>query len=111
MSSVYDLLINEGFVIFPAGENNLIRAERAFFGGRVIEWIRAKTSEPEFDLQSYLVALTYYKLNLADLKFEENELLYRYRGTSLEGVEGEFSEDDNKTTGSWHRPGEAPPKP
>ena len=108
--TVYDLLINQGFVLFPSGDDNLISAERAFFAQRVIQWIRSRASDPKFDLQPYLVSLTYYKLGMADLKFDEDELLYRYRGVSLEGVDGEFSQDINRTLGSYHRPDQPPPK-
>lgn len=108
--TVYDLLINQGFVLFPVGDDNLISAERAFFAQRVIEWIRSQTKDPKFDLQAYLVALTYYKLGMADLKFDENELLYRYRGISLEGTDGEFSQDADRTLGEYHRPDQSPSK-
>jgi len=103
-SNVYDLLINQGFVLFPDDNDNLISADRAFFAQRVIQWIRSKASDPKFDLQPYLVSLTYYKLGMADLKFDEDELLYRYRGMSLGGVEGEFSEDNPEVVGEFHRP-------
>jgi hypothetical protein len=108
--SIYDLLLKQGFIIMPTGDDNLIQADKAFFGYRVVEWVRGKSKEPGFDLQPYLVALTYYKLDMADLKFEENELLYRYRGISLEGVDGEFSQDTNKPLGTYHRPDQPPPK-
>tara|TARA_Y100000593_G_C4101276_1_gene233372 strand:- start:168 stop:536 length:369 start_codon:yes stop_codon:yes gene_type:complete len=108
--TIYDLLINQGFVLFPIGDDNLISAERAFFAQRAIHWIRSKAKDPKFDLQPYLVALTYYKLGMADLKFDEDELLYRYRGISLEGVDGEFSQDADRTPGSYHRPDQPPPK-
>jgi hypothetical protein len=110
MKGVYELLIEQGFVIFPTGESNIIKAERAFFGARAITWIRDRAINPKFDLQAYLVALTYYKLGLADLKFEEDELLYRYRGTSLGGVDGEFSKDNPEIVGGYHRPCEQPPR-
>ena len=107
--SIYDLLLKQGFIIMPTGDNNLIRADKAFFGYRVIEWVRHKSKEPGFNLQPYLVALTYYKLDMADLKFEENELLYRYRGATLGGVEGEFSQDSTQPLPAFHRPDEPAP--
>ena len=109
-SSVYELLISQGFVLFPDDTNNLISANRAFFAQRVIQWIRSRASDPKFDLQSYLVSLSYYKLGLADLKFDEDELLYRYRGISPEGVDGEFSQGTGGTLGPYHRPDQPPPK-
>jgi hypothetical protein len=104
MLGVYELLIQQGFILFPTEEDNLIKADRAFFGARVINWIRHRGTDPNFNLQAYLVALTYYRLGMADLKFEEDELLYRYRGMSLGGVEGEFSEDNPEVVGEFHRP-------
>ena len=106
MAADYEVLISQGFVRFPEGESNIIYAEKAFFGKRVIDWIRSKAKEPKFDLQPYLVALTYYKLDLADLKFEENELLYRYRGATIEGADDEFYKDDLKANAKFHRPGD-----
>jgi hypothetical protein len=108
--SIYDLLLKQGFIIMPTGDNNLIRADKAFFGYRVMEWVRQKSKEPGFNLQPYLVALTYYKLDMADLKFEENELLYRYKGMQLEGTEHESSQDTNKVSSEFYRPGEEPPR-
>ncbi len=111
MKSVYTLLVEQGFILFPEDENNLIKAPRAFFAARVVDWMRDKGRDPDFNLQAYLVALTYYKLGMADLKFEENELLYRYRGASLKGVEGEFSQDSTQPLPAFHRPDEAAPTP
>ena len=108
--SIYDLLLKQGFIIMPTADDNLIQADKAFFGYRVVEWVRGKSKEPGFDLQPYLVALTYYKLGMADLKFDEDELLYRYRGVSLEGADGEFSQDTGGTLGPYHRPDQPPPK-
>jgi len=105
VSSIIELLLEEGFVTFPEN-SNLINAERAFFGYRAVAWIREQAIQPKFDLHAYLVALTYYKLGMADLKFEENELLYRYRGARLGGVDGEFYKDNPKVAGKFHRPGE-----
>ena len=110
MATPYEILISQGFVRFPTGQSNIVYAEKAFFGKRVIDWIQKKASEPDFKLQTYLVALTYYKLDLADLKFEENELLYRYTGIQLEGTEHESSQDANKVSGEFYRPGEEPPR-
>tara|TARA_R100001460_G_C3500230_1_gene170331 strand:+ start:103 stop:441 length:339 start_codon:yes stop_codon:yes gene_type:complete len=110
MATTYEVLISQGFVQFPEGESNIVHAEKAFFGKRVVDWVRSKAKESDFDLQSYLVALTYYKLGLADLKFEENELLYRYTGIQLEGTEHESSQDANKVPGEFYRPGEEPPR-
>ena len=104
MTAAYKVLISQGFVRFPEGESNIIHAEKAFVGNRAIEWIHSKAKEPKFNLQPYLVALTYYKLDLADLKFEENELLYRYRGVRVEGSDDEFYKDDLRATAKFHRP-------
>ena len=109
MKSVYDLLVQQGFILFPESDSNLIKAPRAFFAARVVEWMRDKGKDPDFNLQAYLVALTYYKLGMADLKFEENELLYRYRGVTLGGVEGEFSQDSTQPLPAFHRPDEPAP--
>jgi hypothetical protein len=105
VQAVYDLLVGQGFVIFPQ-DDNLIKAERAFFGARVIKWMRTRATEPDFNLEAYLVALTYYKLGLAEMKFIDGELMYRYRGIDLGGVEGEFIEDTGEAVGEFHRPDE-----
>ena len=110
MATPYELLISQGFVRFPDEESYIIHADKAFFGKRVIQWIKERATKPDFNLQAYLVALTYYKLDLADLKFEENELLYRYTGIQLEGVEHESSQDTNKVPSEYYRPGEEPPR-
>jgi len=34
---IKDLLVKEGFVIFPTEDDNIIDAERAFFGQRAIQ--------------------------------------------------------------------------
>ena len=104
MATPYEILISQGFVRFPEGESNVVHAEKAFLGSRVIQWIQNKATDPDFNLQAYLVALTYYKLDLADLKFEENELLYRYRGVAMEAAHDEYNEDDAKVTPKFHRP-------
>ena len=41
---IKDLLVKEGFVIFPTEDDNIIDA-RAFFGHRAIQWIREKNAE------------------------------------------------------------------
>ena len=102
--TVYDLLINQGFVLFPVGDDNLISAERAFFAQRAIEWIRSQTKDPKFNLQAYLVALTYYKLGLADLKIEDNELLYRYRGAATGGSQDESLQSISGDDQPFHKP-------
>ena len=60
---------------------------KAFFAARVMLWIRDKVkTEPDFDLQSYLTMLLYYKTDLADLKFSEDEdkLLYKMKNPEQE---------------------------
>ena len=77
---VLRLLEEEGYI--KDGEDNLVHAEKAFFAARVMRWIRNKVqTEPDFDLQSYLTMLLYYKTDMADLKFSEDEdkLLYKMR--------------------------------
>ena len=110
MQPIYDLLVQQGFILFPE-DGNLIKAEQAFFGARVVEWMRERATEPDFNLQAYLVALTYFKLGLAEMKFIDGELMYRYRGVDLGGVEGEFFEDTTKVVGEFHRPDEPAPTP
>ena len=107
MLSVLELLIKEGFVIFR--DDNLVDAERAFFAARAIDWIRKRAPEPGFNLQAYLVALTYYKLGMADMKIENNELLYRYKGVYPGGLTNELSETDSELDSGSHRPDQAPP--
>lgn len=104
MATPYEILVSQGFVRFPEDESNVVYAEKAFLGSRAIQWIQSKATDPDFNLQAYLVALTYYKLDLADLKFEENELLYRYRGVAMEAAHDEYNEDDAKVTPKFHRP-------
>jgi len=68
---VLKLLEQEGYI--KDGEDNMVHAEKAFFAARVMRWIRTKVQEePDFDLQSYLTMLYYYKMELADLKFTED---------------------------------------
>jgi len=106
MQSIKELLIKEEFITFPE-DSNIINAERAFFGYRAVAWIREKAIEPKFDLHAYLVALTYYKLGMADLKLEDGELLYRYNGHKRTGdVIDELSENNSQPLGEFHRPDE-----
>ena len=77
---VLKLLHDEGYVKY--GPDNMIHAEKAFFGARVMNWIRYKVkTEPGFDLASYLTMLLYYKTDVADLKFSEDgdKIMYRMR--------------------------------
>ena len=75
---VLKLLEQEGYI--KDGDDNLVHAEKAFFAARVMRWIRAKAQEePDFDLQSYLTMLYYYKIDLADLKFTEDGSTLSYR--------------------------------
>ena len=82
---VLKLLEQEGYI--KDGEDNLIHAEKAFFAARVMRWIRNKVqTEPDFDLQSYLTMLLYYKTDMADLRFSEKEdkLLYKMKSPEEE---------------------------
>jgi hypothetical protein len=75
---VLKLLEQEGYI--KDGEDNLVHAEKAFFAARVMRWIRNKVQdEPDFNLQAYLTMLLYYKTDVADLKFTEDEdkLVYK----------------------------------
>ena len=75
---VLKLLEQEGYI--TNGEDNIVHAEKAFFAARVMRWIRNKVkTEPDFNLQAYLTMLLYYKTDMADLKFceEEDKLLYK----------------------------------
>ena len=77
---VLKLLEQEGYI--KDGEDNLVHAEKAFFAARVMRWIRNKVqTEPDFNLQAYLTMLLYYKTDMADLKFDEEEdkLLYKLK--------------------------------
>ena len=77
---VLKLLEQEGYI--KDGEDNLVHAEKAFFAARVMRWIRNKVkTEPDFNLQAYLTMLLYYKTDMADLKFDEEEdtLLYKMK--------------------------------
>ena len=78
--NVLKLLEEEGYI--KDGEDNLVHAEKAFFAARVMRWIRNKVqTEPDFNLQAYLTMLLYYKTDMADLKFveEEDKLLYKLK--------------------------------
>ena len=82
---VLKLLEQEGYI--KNGEDNLVHAEKAFFAARVMRWIRNKVkTEPDFDLQAYLTMLLYYKTDMADLKFseEEDKLLYKMKSPEEE---------------------------
>jgi hypothetical protein len=82
---VLKLLEQEGYI--KDGDDNLIHAEKAFFAARVMQWIRNKVNtEPDFNLQSYLTMLLYYKTGVADLKFceEEDKLLYKLKNPDEE---------------------------
>ena len=82
---VLKLLEQEGYI--TNGEDNLVHAEKAFFAARVMRWIRNKVkTEPDFDLQAYLTMLLYYKTDMADLKFseEEDKLLYKMKSPEEE---------------------------
>ena len=82
---VLKLLEQEGYI--KDGEDNLVHAEKAFFAARVMNWIRGKVqSDPKFDLTAYLTMLMYYKTDLADLKFseEEDKLLYKLKSPEEE---------------------------
>ena len=77
---VLKILEEEGYI--KDGEDNLLHAEKAFFAARVMRWIRNKVkTEPDFNLQAYLTMLMYYKTDMADLKFDEEEdkLLYKLK--------------------------------
>ncbi len=82
---VLKLLEQEGYI--KDGEDNLVHAEKAFFAARVMRWIRNKVkTEPDFNLKAYLTMLLYYKTDVADLKFceEEDKLLYKMKNPDEE---------------------------
>ena len=82
---VLKLLEQEGYI--KDGEDNLVHAEKAFFAARVMRWIRNKVkTEPDFNLQAYLTMLLYYKTDMADLKFSDDEdtLLYKMKNPDEE---------------------------
>ena len=78
--NVLNLLEEEGYI--KEGEDNVVHAEKAFFAARVMRWIRDQIQkDPEFDLSAHLTMLMYYKTDMADLKFSENEdkILYHMK--------------------------------
>jgi hypothetical protein len=76
--NVLKLLQEEGYI--KAGDENIIHAEKAFFAARVMNWIRGKVqADPKFDLTTYLTMLMYYKTDMADLKFSEDEDTIYYK--------------------------------
>ena len=82
---VLKILEEEGFI--EDGEDNMVHAEKAFFAARVMRWIRNKVqTEPDFNLQTYLTMLMYYKTDMADLKFSEDgdNLLYKMKNPDQE---------------------------
>ena len=82
---VLKILEQEGYI--KNGDDNLLHAEKAFFAARVMRWIRHKVqTEPDFNLTAYLTMLMYYKTDIADLKFTENEdkLVYRLKNPDQE---------------------------
>ncbi len=82
---VLKILEEEGFI--EDGEDNMVHAEKAFFAARVMRWIRNKVqTEPDFNLQTYLTMLMYYKTDMADLKFSEDgdKLLYKMKNPDQE---------------------------
>jgi hypothetical protein len=82
---VLKILEEEGFI--QDGEDNMVHAEKAFFAARVMRWIRNKVqTEPDFNLQTYLTMLMYYKTDMADLKFSEDgdKLLYKMKNPDQE---------------------------
>jgi len=82
---ILNILEQEGY-IQDDGEA-VIHAEKAFFAARVMRWIKNKAqTDPDFNLQSYLTMLYYYKMDLADLKFTEDgsKLVYRMRNNDKE---------------------------
>ena len=82
---VLKILEEEGFI--EDGEDNMVHAEKAIFAARVMRWIRNKVqTEPDFNLQTYLTMLMYYKTDMADLKFSEDgdKLLYKMKNPDQE---------------------------
>jgi len=104
---ILKILENDGFITRDES-SNLIQAEKVFFAVRVIEWIRESSTDPDFNLQSYLVGLTYYKLGLAELKFtEDGDLLYRYTGAQGVGqYVDQMADRNSEQLGEFHRPDE-----
>ena len=82
---VLKLLEEEGYI--KDGKDNVVHAEKAFFAARVMRWIKNKVqTDPEFDLTAYLTMLMYYKTDMADLKFSEDEdrILYKMKNNDKE---------------------------
>ena len=103
---VLKLLEQEGYI--KDGEDNMVHAEKAFFAARVMRWIRTKVQEePDFDLQSYLTMLYYYKMELADLKFTEDGSALSYR---MKNNDKEMQELVNSLIKSTSKPSEEPPE-
>jgi hypothetical protein len=106
---VLKLLEEEGYI--KDGEDNLVLAEKAFFAARVMRWIRNKVqTEPDFDLQAYLTMLLYYKTDMADLKFTENEdrLLYKMKNPDeeMQGIVNSLIESISKPSSEPPEEGE-----
>ena len=103
---VLKLLEQEGYI--KDGDDNLVHAEKAFFAGRVMNWIREKVqSDPDFDLQSSLTMLYYYKMELADLKFTEDGSTLSYR---MKNNDKEMQELVNSLIKSSSKPSQEPPE-
>jgi hypothetical protein len=110
-SDILEILYKDGFISEDDG-SNLISASKAFFAMRVIDWIRDHAGDPNFNLESYLVGLTYYKLDLAEMKFtEDGDLLYRYTGPRrTEHYVDQMANRDSEDLGEFYRPGEEAPE-
>ncbi len=103
---VLKLLEQEGYI--KDGEDNLVHAEKAFFAARVMRWIKNKVeTESDFNLQAYLTMLLYYKTDVADLKFceEEDKLLYK-----MKNPEEEMNGVVDQLIKSLSKPASEPPK-
>ena len=106
---VLKILEQEGYI--KDGEDNLVHAEKAFFAARVMRWIRNKVkTEPDFNLQAYLTMLLYYKTDMADLKFceEEDKLLYKMKNPDEEmhGVVDQLIKSLSKSASKSPKEGE-----
>ena len=103
---VLKLLEQEGYI--KDGDDNLVHAEKAFFAARVMRWIRAKAQEePDFDLQSYLTMLYYYKIEQADLRFTEDGSTLSYR---MKNNDKEMQELVSSLIKSTSKSSQQPPK-
>jgi len=107
--NILSLLEQEGYI--RNGKDNLIHAEKAFFAARIMLWIRNKVStDPSFDLTKHLTMLLYYKTDLADLKFSEDEgkLLYK-TNDSERGVQEivDVYKDDSESVEEYEESGSA----